>query len=85
MIAPTRLVPLLLVSAVLCNAELSGQQAKSAGAEPAELTVAGLKLHGTLEVPAGEGPFAVALIIAGSGPTDRYGISMALKGPNNSL
>ncbi|MBW4053092.1 MAG: alpha/beta fold hydrolase [Proteobacteria bacterium] len=30
-------------------------------------------LHGTLELPAGRGPFPVALIIAGSGPTDRNG------------
>jgi uncharacterized protein len=30
-------------------------------------------LHGTLELPHGHGPFPVALIIAGSGPTDRNG------------
>jgi pimeloyl-ACP methyl ester carboxylesterase len=30
-------------------------------------------LHGTLEVPSGKGPFPAALIIAGSGPTDRNG------------
>lgn len=30
-------------------------------------------LHGTLEVPAGSPPYPVALIIAGSGPTDRNG------------
>lgn len=30
-------------------------------------------LHGTLELPAAPGPFPVALIIAGSGPTDRNG------------
>lgn len=30
-------------------------------------------LHGTLELPAGHGPFPVALIIAGSGPVDRDG------------
>lgn len=30
-------------------------------------------LNGTLEMPAGKGPFPVALIIAGSGPTDRDG------------
>lgn len=32
-------------------------------------------LAGTLTVPAGNGPFSVALIIAGSGPTDRDGNS----------
>ena len=33
------------------------------------------KLYGTLETPTGSGPFPVALIIAGSGPTDRDGNS----------
>ncbi|HET7570312.1 MAG TPA: alpha/beta fold hydrolase [Gammaproteobacteria bacterium] len=32
-------------------------------------------LYGTLELPAGKGPWPVALIIAGSGPTDRNGNS----------
>jgi pimeloyl-ACP methyl ester carboxylesterase len=35
-------------------------------------------LHGTLELPSGGGPFPVALIIAGSGPTDRDGNDKAL-------
>jgi hypothetical protein len=35
-------------------------------------------LHGTLELPAGHGPFPVALIIVGSGPTDRDGNDKAL-------
>jgi pimeloyl-ACP methyl ester carboxylesterase len=35
-------------------------------------------LHGTLELPAGGGPFPVALIIAGSGPTDRDGNDKSL-------
>ena len=34
-------------------------------------------LYGTLKLPAAEGPFPVALIIAGSGPTDRNGNSPA--------
>lgn len=34
-------------------------------------------LSGTLEIPTGSGPFPVALIIAGSGPTDRDGNSVA--------
>jgi uncharacterized protein len=33
----------------------------------------GVKLAGTLTIPAGQGPFPVALIIAGSGPVDRDG------------
>jgi uncharacterized protein len=36
----------------------------------------GVRLSGTLTTPAGKGPFPVALIIAGSGPTDRNGNSV---------
>jgi pimeloyl-ACP methyl ester carboxylesterase len=43
-------------------------------------------LHGTLLLPAKTtGKVPVALIIAGSGPTDRNGNSPMLPGPNNSL
>jgi len=42
-------------------------------------------IHGTLDLPSGAGPFPVALIIAGSGPTDRDGNSAMLAGKNNSL
>ena len=42
-------------------------------------------VHGTLLLPAGRGPHPVALLIAGSGPTDRDGNSAALPGQNNSL
>lgn len=41
-------------------------------------------LHGTLEVPAGPPSFPVALIIPGSGPTDRDG-NNPLAGQNNCL
>ncbi|MBB6097109.1 hypothetical protein HNR42_000523 [Deinobacterium chartae] len=51
---------------------------------PVTLEVPGVTLHGTLEVPAGQGPFPVALIIAGSGPTDRNG-NNPIAGSNNSL
>ena len=40
-------------------------------AEPAEVEVPAGTLKGTLTVPAGKGPFPVAFIHAGSGPTDR--------------
>ncbi|MBD5605566.1 MAG: hypothetical protein IAI48_10825 [Candidatus Eremiobacteraeota bacterium] len=33
------------------------------------------RLSGTLTLPAGPGPFRVALVVAGSGPTDRNGNS----------
>ena len=43
-------------------------------------------LHGTLLLPAGTtGPVPIALIIAGSGPTDRDGNSAGLPGKNNAL
>lgn len=42
-------------------------------------------LFGTLEMPQSRSRVPVVLIIAGSGPTDRDGNSIALKGPNNSL
>ncbi len=42
-------------------------------------------IFGTLELPAAKQPVPVALIIAGSGPTDRNGNSPALPGSNNSL
>ena len=43
-------------------------------------------LHGTLRLPAGTtGAVPVALIIAGSGPTDRDGNSAHLPGKNNGL
>jgi len=42
-------------------------------------------LFGTLELPADSFGTAVALIIAGSGPTDRDGNSTLLPGKNNSL
>ncbi|MGH7460377.1 MAG: alpha/beta hydrolase [Longimicrobiales bacterium] len=48
-------------------------------------TVSGV-IHGTLLLPAkAQGKVAVALIIAGSGPTDRNGNSPLLPGANNSL
>ena len=44
------------------------------------------KLFGTLELPAtGKAPYPVALIISGSGPTDRDGNTRAIPGTNNSL
>ncbi len=43
------------------------------------------KINGSLLLPAAKGQVPVALIIAGSGPTDRNGNSTALPGANNSL
>lgn len=55
-----------------------------AASENLTLPSGGFELKGTLQLPEGEGPFPVALIIAGSGPTDRDG-NNPLAGKNNSL
>lgn len=59
----------------------------TACAEPARLDTLTGVLYGTLELPPCKtpAPFPVALLIAGSGPTDRNGNSSALSGSNNSL
>ena len=53
--------------------------------EPVVLETSSGKVAGTLLLPEGSGPHPVALIIAGSGPTDRDGNSLALPGKNDSL
>jgi pimeloyl-ACP methyl ester carboxylesterase len=53
---------------------------------PVTLETKSGSLHGTLMLPANaSGPVPVALIIAGSGPTDRDGNSPLLSGKNNGL
>jgi pimeloyl-ACP methyl ester carboxylesterase len=64
--------PLLFAGAVLAG-------------EPAALDTGTGILHGTIETPAAKPPYPVALIIAGSGPTDRNGNSPMLPGKNDSL
>lgn len=53
--------------------------------DSASLMTPGGPVLGTLELPAHAFPVPVALIIAGSGPTDRNGNSTLLPGANNSL
>lgn len=53
--------------------------------EPVTLKTPTGEIFGTLELPAVRTPVPVALIIAGSGPTDRNGNSPAIPGANNSL
>lgn len=60
------------------------QPQKSKG-EAVTLDIASGSLHGTLQLPEGPAPYPVALIIAGSGPTDRDGNSAVIPGKNNSL
>ena len=52
--------------------------------EAVVVDVGDTKLYGTLELPRRD-PVAAALIISGSGPTDRDGNSSILPGKNNSL
>jgi alpha-beta hydrolase superfamily lysophospholipase len=42
-------------------------------------------LSGTIELPASKPPYAIVLIVAGSGPTDRDGNNPLLPGRNDSL
>lgn len=66
----------------------SGPPESSAGrhaADPIVLETPTGKLFGLLELPKSSAPLPVALIIAGSGPTDRNGNSPFIKGANNSL
>lgn len=53
--------------------------------EAMTVTAGGNTLYGTLELPEGTTSCPVALIIAGSGPTDRDGNNPLMAGANNSL
>lgn len=57
----------------------------SIGDQPIVLDTPTGQLAGSLVMPPAKGPVPVALIIAGSGPTDRNGNSKGLPGANNSL
>ncbi|MBZ5708365.1 alpha/beta hydrolase [Nannocystis pusilla] len=78
----TRLIGWALVAGA-CDAK--GEDCPGASASPIVLETATGDLDGTLQLPAGCGPFAVVLIHAGSGPTDRDGNSPLLPGANDSL
>jgi fermentation-respiration switch protein FrsA (DUF1100 family) len=65
-----RIVPAALVVALSSVA----RAAPAVSETPVTLDAGGgVQLSGTLATPSGRGPFPVALIIAGSGPTDRDG------------
>ncbi|MBU9674940.1 alpha/beta hydrolase [Planococcus sp. CP5-4] len=50
-----------------------------------ETEVEGGMMQALEEIPATDGPHPVAILIAGSGPTDKDGNSLTLTGKNNSL
>lgn len=50
-----------------------------------EVATAWGRLAGTLLLPAGDGPFCAALLVAGSGPTDRDGNNALLPAPIDNL
>jgi pimeloyl-ACP methyl ester carboxylesterase len=54
-------------------------------AEEVTVLVNDYTISGTLEIPKSDKPIDVALIIAGSGPTDRDGNNPLIPGKNNSL
>lgn len=72
-----RCCSLLLIGAVAAQAH--------AAETPIALDTPGGQLAGTLELPAGAGKPRLALLIAGSGPTDRDGNSSLIPGRNDSL
>lgn len=62
-----------------------GVQSKVVEQHNVEVGVADGNLLGQLELPEGDGPFPLMVILAGSGPTDRNGNSLLLPGRNDSL
>jgi len=65
------------------KAETSTACPPQIGAVAIQLETKTGKIDGTIDLPAGEGPFPIVIIIAGSGPTDRDGNQIGLM--NNSL
>jgi hypothetical protein len=61
------------------------ERVEKTGERQIQLDVATGKIDGTMDLPEGEGPFPVAIIIAGSGPTDRNGNQFLLKTDNLRL
>ncbi|PZR57534.1 MAG: alpha/beta hydrolase [Candidatus Meridianibacter frigidus] len=74
-----RLTPFIMGAALLALTRVLPASAAPPADLSASVAVQGGTLHGTLRLPEGMGPFPVALIIAGSGPTDRNGNSPMLK------
>ena len=82
--SPTRVWLLVIVTGLVLLATSS-----IGAAAPSEQAILqpihGGTLYGTLTLPKGKGPFPVALIVAGSGPTDRDGNSPMLRSDTYKL
>ena len=84
----SRLTRLALVSALFLPQPMLAQSSMTGavcGADTVELHTPTGVLHGSLKCPSTPAPWPVAVIIAGSGPTDRDGNTPLLPGKNNSL
>jgi uncharacterized protein len=89
------LFTILLAPSLLYAQSQGGSQTRSSASEssaprqtmtePIILETPTGKLFGLLELPKSSTPLPIALIIAGSGPTDRNGNSQGISGANNSL
>lgn len=79
-----KIMILLLVLAIALSGCTKPDASSSIKEEPYNLEVEEGTIYGTLVLPEGKGPFKVAIIHQGSGPTDRDGNS-AIAGSNNSL
>src|SRR5471030_1957242 len=83
-----QLARLALVSVLLSAQPMLAQSSMTGavcGADTVELHMLTGVLYGTLKCPSTPAPWPIALIIAGSGPTDRDGNTPMLPGKNNSL
>lgn len=72
------------IAACMGGNEMNAAQV-SVNSEDVTLKTPTGNIYGTLELPASKSQVPLALIIAGSGPTDRNGNTPLLPGPNNSL
>ena len=74
----------LLVSFLTACASTPRHPVTAATDAPIVLETPTGRIHGSLDVPGAAGPVPVALIIAGSGPTDRNGNIGGMPGANDS-
>ena len=82
--SPSRSLVAAGLIVAMMHAGASARQAAGPASSPIELTTPAGAIAGTLVMPAGAGRVPVALIIAGSGPTDRDGNSALLPGKHDA-